>query len=336
MCGIYGYITKENTKLTRVQKDLRTRVALGLAIANADRGTDSTGMAIMDNKTITTYKKACDSTEFIKHKKVFTLLQSPHSILLGHTRYATTGKVIDSNAHPFTYGSITGIHNGMISNHASIGQYSVDSEAIFDLLSKKDIVSAYSDLQGSASVAWVNDTLPNTLHLVRHDNPLTIVKVNYLDTVFFSSEYYPLMGIVTAVMGNANGIFELKENTVYTISPILGIEKTKIQFKQSYDWDYDKYKDWTRDYPELGYKDLQDDDTAIVDHYSDTEMLSWTIENESCELCHKTLIGKAIFWHVYNLYAVCGSCGDKNHLFANTLDYKRYSKNEIAKIIMQV
>ena len=39
--------------------------------------------------------------------------------IIGHTRAATTGAVTTRNAHPFSYGSIIGAHNGIIDNWES-------------------------------------------------------------------------------------------------------------------------------------------------------------------------------------------------------------------------
>ena len=36
--------------------------------------------------------------------------------MLGHTRFATEGAIVKSNAHPFRVGDVVGTHNGCVYN----------------------------------------------------------------------------------------------------------------------------------------------------------------------------------------------------------------------------
>lgn len=171
MCGICGFITKRDEPIS-VEDYRRFKQLL---ILNEQRGTDSTGIAYVDeNNEVVVIKEACKASKFI--------LQLPKYIktklIIGHTRLATRGAVNKQNAHPFVYGDIVGIHNGVVYNHAQIGEFNVDSEAIFYLLNKhkKKINNAFRQLSGMFALAWINKLRTDRLYLTKAGNPLFLVE----------------------------------------------------------------------------------------------------------------------------------------------------------------
>lgn len=225
MCGITGYITKRPTK--KVITAFKS-----LLIANEDRGNESTGI-FMNNQLIKSTLKASSFVDKIDNNE---LLKS--TLTLGHTRLATTGDISKDNAHPFTYGNITGVHNGVIQNYQDIYKKAkVDSQAIFYLLNKNknNYYKTLKQIKGSMAIAWTN--ADNTLYLMRHNNPLSIAYIN--DTLFFSSEYYHLYSVLYAVYGNTTKlVIELEEDKVYTITDNLKTTDQKIKVKEDVYYNY--------------------------------------------------------------------------------------------------
>jgi len=89
--------------------------------------------------------------------------------LIAHTRLATTGKICESNSHPFEMGKIVGTHNGMIYNHEDLARhydrkFEVDSMHIFAHL---DEGQDLQELRGYGSAVWLHTDDLNTINFVR-------------------------------------------------------------------------------------------------------------------------------------------------------------------------
>ncbi len=137
-----------------------------LGCLNAGRGTDSAGLAWLENESITVKKKAVHPAVAFTGDLLEALYTSaPSGLVIGHTRAATTGTVNDENAHPFLMDGIAFAHNGIITNHATFGTYAVDSQSLIEGIKKKDF-SAYI---GSIALVWIED---GKLHAFRNGGPL--------------------------------------------------------------------------------------------------------------------------------------------------------------------
>ncbi len=109
MCGIVGYIGRKKVLPILINGLKRLEY----------RGYDSAGIAVYENKEISTYKckgKVSDLEDLINNKDINA------KIGIGHTRWATHGEPTDNNAHPHTSqnGYFTIIHNGIIENYARL------------------------------------------------------------------------------------------------------------------------------------------------------------------------------------------------------------------------
>lgn len=106
MCGIIGYIGKENA-LPFIMEGLRKE---------SYRGYDSSGVVVFDKDKIH-FAKAVGKLEILEEKLHG---QSFFGVIgLGHNRWATHGGVTETNAHPHTdcKNNIFVVHNGIIENY---------------------------------------------------------------------------------------------------------------------------------------------------------------------------------------------------------------------------
>ena len=107
MCGIIGYYG---------DKDAYPILFKGLKILEY-RGYDSWGIAVKQQKNIILDKETGHLPESVISKN--------GNIGIAHTRWATTGKVTEQNAHPHTSNdeTIYIVHNGIIENYAELKKY---------------------------------------------------------------------------------------------------------------------------------------------------------------------------------------------------------------------
>lgn len=146
------------------------------------RGEHSTGIAAIDkNSNVAVYKKALKASDFIQLKGYGNTIAKADRILMGHNRYATMGARDDNNAHPFTHGSITLMHNGTLTNKHQVNRcnatFCTDSETIAWALDTDDAVQVLERLEGAYALVWY-DSVDRVLHFARNEErPLYIGKL---------------------------------------------------------------------------------------------------------------------------------------------------------------
>lgn len=186
MCGIIGFVTDKPTEDNyKMLGDL-------LYISSA-RGTDATGIAIIEGKKIKVVKEDIPSDKFIKKHYIELKKEiSKASIVIGHTRLATQGHQRDNNNnHPIIGKKYVMVHNGTCSSMTRVKGYpykgTVDSEILLSYIEEKGIEKGLEELQGSAAIALIKEGEPNIVHLWRHNNPLWIAYDPNRHTIFFAS-----------------------------------------------------------------------------------------------------------------------------------------------------
>ena len=190
MCGIAGYSLSSGSTVER------TLAAQALLAAIAERGADAVGYA---------YRRPGDqSPTVVKQRTPASLLLERVSVpgdacqLLVHVRDYTKGHPsIAANNHPVRHGPVVGIHNGVIVNDDELlGRHdcaraeprmTVDSEAIFALAAHSESdAAALQELEGSMAAAWLDERLPDVVHLARGvGRPLWTAEGR--DGIFFAS-----------------------------------------------------------------------------------------------------------------------------------------------------
>lgn len=194
MCGIIGIISKKP-----VIKDLVD----GLGKLRY-RGYDSVGIVLINNGELVINKAIGD----ISNLKVD--LSDKGVIALGHSRWATHGKVSVENAHPHTdcNKELAIVHNGIIENFEELKEKLIsmghkfksqtDSEVIAHLIEmhllkenfKVAFELAVKELQGSYAIVALHKEY-DYLMIARKDSPLLI---GISDDVYVSSDIVALNG----------------------------------------------------------------------------------------------------------------------------------------------
>jgi|3_EtaG_2_1085321.scaffolds.fasta_scaffold00183_35 predicted glutamine amidotransferase len=184
MCGIVGVAGRLTTKEEQVFKDL--------LFFDTVRGIHSTGVVAVDSSfSVNTLKKALPAPEFLELSRFSKVMGGINRVLIGHNRSATSGKVIDENAHPFTHGNIVGVHNGTLDRTHKLPEkhtFTVDSDNLIYSMDKEGVAATYKLLQGSCAMVWWNKQ-SNTLHMLRNDErPLHYGYLKGSEVIVFASE----------------------------------------------------------------------------------------------------------------------------------------------------
>ncbi len=178
MCGIFGYIG--------------TKDPLQICLAGLEqleyRGYDSTGMAGVVKGRLASCKKMGKLSNLKRELRLENL-----ELVIGHTRWATHGRVNDENAHPHfdSHQSIAVVHNGIIENYDLLRlelraegiefTSETDTEVVAQLISKHyrgDLLSAVQQtipkLKGIYALAIIHKDHPDTIIAAAHECPLAV------------------------------------------------------------------------------------------------------------------------------------------------------------------
>lgn len=201
MCGIVGYLgTKDSVPI--LLKGLK-RLEY--------RGYDSAGIALINDQTVSSLKKAGKVSQ-LQSLVDDSRLKGP--IGIAHTRWATHGEPNDINAHPHVdqTGKIALIHNGIIENFETLKQVlenqgvsftsDTDSEVLVQLISAlyyngdslsfEDAVrGALQDVVGAYGIVAICADEPETIIAARMGSPLVLGVGD--DEYFLASDASPIV-----------------------------------------------------------------------------------------------------------------------------------------------
>ena len=180
MCGIIGYVGS---------RPCRELVISGLERLEY-RGYDSAGLALPNGDGFTSVRAVGNLQQL---KDALREVSGDATSGLGHTRWATHGRVTRENAHPHfdTSGRIAVVVNGIIENYVALRHRLQDEGAVFTsetdaeviphLLARAyegDIVAAVqkvlTELQGHYAFVAMHVDEPDKLVGARHECPLVV------------------------------------------------------------------------------------------------------------------------------------------------------------------
>jgi glucosamine--fructose-6-phosphate aminotransferase (isomerizing) len=181
VCGIIGYVGQRACKPLLLQGLERLEY----------RGYDSAGIALLETGGLD-YIRAVGNLQFLKDAAGNN--GSKSSTGLGHTRWATHGRVSEENAHPLTgcdAGKLAIVLNGIVENYRELKQMLVeeghtfgsetDAEVLVHLIERAytgDLVAAvreaYAQLEGHFAFVVIHHDHHNELVGARRQCPLVV------------------------------------------------------------------------------------------------------------------------------------------------------------------
>ena len=204
MCGITLFISKEENDNNAVNNVLDSLFQL------QNRGYDSFGIAYYDN-SYNNYKihKKSNSWVLGQEKDLYEIFKNEtknlqSNICIGHSRWATHGKISDINSHPHISNDnlFMCVHNGIIENYYEIKEFlkeqnynfysETDTEVIINLIEyyyKKyenienigekieySIYKTIEKLNGTYGLIILNNIIPENIYLINNGSPLLIAE----------------------------------------------------------------------------------------------------------------------------------------------------------------
>ena len=197
MCGIF---------CVNSIKKIKNRVVQGLQFLEY-RGYDSAGVAFIDQDKFTIIKSLGQVSNL--NKKVKNI-DNDGNIAIGHTRWATHGKVELINTHPISYNNIAVVHNGIIENYQAIKNKLVklnykfhsntDTEVIIHLIQyyidlKFNYLDAFQktikSIKGNYAIATIFSDNEDYIFCAKNGSPLSI---GYCDDGYYASSDVNALG----------------------------------------------------------------------------------------------------------------------------------------------
>lgn len=230
MCGLFG-------GASQLLIDNEVSAVFDLGLLSQFRGSNSTGLAVIsrNEKGGYTYgirKRTEPSGFYLNTRETHEWVnkQTNPVIMLGHTRAATTGALTKTNAHPFHFGDIVGVHNGQMGayndpNEEKDGyEKKSDSYRFYEAMAKDGLKPALERAHLDSTLCayalmWIN-IADLTLNVVRNkERPLWFVDNTTGNTTYWASEKEMLDFM--ARRSNTPSVktpFQIAEDTLYTWS----------------------------------------------------------------------------------------------------------------------
>ena len=188
MCGIFGIISQKENTVPRVIEGLKKLEY---------RGYDSWGVSWKEGNKIKAVKKVGKISDF--SEKDFSFHEkragfSSSGMAIGHSRWATHGKVSKKNTHPHfsTDKKISIVHNGIIENYLEIReelekkgykfQTQTDTESVAHLLDqeikkglsvKEAFFNVFQKIEGRCAIVCLNE-YEDSIVGMRRGSPLIL------------------------------------------------------------------------------------------------------------------------------------------------------------------
>ena len=216
MCGIVGYIGDKKTLPILIKGLKRLEY----------RGYDSAGIAYEKKNKIYLEKEVGRIQNLEKKLN----LEEESYIGIGHTRWATHGKVTKTNSHPHQVNKVTLVHNGIIENYQELKKELIEKGYHLKTETDSEVACAYID------------------YTLRENKNLEIEKALNLASHKLVGSY----AFLIMIEGIENKLFALKKESPL----VIGIGKGE-NFIAS---DFSAYLDNTKE-----YIILEDNEVAIIE-----------------------------------------------------------------------
>jgi predicted glutamine amidotransferase len=240
MCGIVGMFKVGNAEISDFGRAIFTQ----LLIADSLRGTDGTGIiTITKEGQYRTLKLNSDPFGLFYTKEYEKLIEKVKKLklhaLVGHNRYATTGKCTTANTHPFVKDHIVMVHNGTLeySSDLELNKFDVDSQCLTEAVAQFGIKEAIAKVRGAYAVVFY-DSKEHTLNFLRnHERPLALAIDTQMNTMYWASEGDMLRWILNRNSMKMVKVQELPVNELWSFDlkgDTLDPKKETMEGKASY------------------------------------------------------------------------------------------------------
>ena len=199
MCGIVGYVGKQNAKAILVEGLHRLEY----------RGYDSAGVAFVRAGRLSVYK----AQGKVAQMEALLPGRIGAQIGIGHTRWATHGAPSDVNAHPHTdtQGRVAVIHNGIIENAVALREELIASG--IELVSETD-TEILAHMIAAADQGNLMDALRKTLMRIHGAYGLAVISQDHPDQIVVARNGSPVvLGIGEKEMFVASDVAALVRHT---------------------------------------------------------------------------------------------------------------------------
>jgi len=269
MCGIIGYMGRLNAK----------EVLIGALERLEYRGYDSAGIAFIQDTVPPSVPVIIKKTGKVNNLKEAVALDNSTAVGgIGHTRWATHGKVTEVNAHPHSDENVTLIHNGIIENYQEIlssnkfntpMKSDTDTEVAAKLLNylyeinEHDPIASIREIttliNGTYAFCVLFKDRPNELYAIRRVSPLiaaqtdkgTFIASDITAFIPYTNNYYPIPEDV---------IVKLTENEIISIN----LDETPVILeKHEVTWNMEAAQ--KNGYPHFMIKEIYEQPKAVTD-----------------------------------------------------------------------
>jgi len=266
MCGIIGYLNFEKDAFETLLSSLKKLEY---------RGYDSFGFATIKNQTLFSEKRVGK----VSATKVDSI---PGKIGIGHTRWATHGKVTEKNTHPHfdCQKRIAVVHNGIVENFQELKSIltnkghiftsETDTEIIPHLIEehlrkgstlKQAIINSGNSLEGR-NAFLVLDSKEEKIFAFRNGSPLIvgIKKNNGFSEIFIASD-------IQAFLNKTNEVMYLDDNEIVEITKepkFFSTKTTKEVKKRLIKIDLDSATAEKGDYAHYMLKEIMEQKETLV------------------------------------------------------------------------
>ncbi|RAP36862.1 glutamine--fructose-6-phosphate transaminase (isomerizing) [Candidatus Marinamargulisbacteria bacterium SCGC AAA071-K20] len=213
MCGIVGYVG---------ERDISSVLLVGLERLSY-RGYDSSGISIISNGELSTWKK---QGKIVELNNLLSGLSIKGSLGIGQTRWATHGVPNEVNAHPHFSETkkIALVHNGIIENYMEIKKRLIKNGHIFRSETDTEVLihsieehlettdsllealeKTLSEIVGTYSIATISEADPEKIVIARKGSPLIIALGK--DENFVSSD-------INAILTHTKKVIYLEDNEI--------------------------------------------------------------------------------------------------------------------------
>jgi glutamine---fructose-6-phosphate transaminase (isomerizing) len=318
MCGIVGYVGR---------RPVRELLLAGLTKLEY-RGYDSAGISVIAGDRIEAVR-AVGNLDALRAKldgqadsgggAAVAVAAPPATIGIGHTRWATHGRVSEENAHPH-YDSADRVHvvvNGIVENYMSLKERLIaqgstftsetDAEVIAHLIASHHhgdladaVRSAYAELEGHYAFVAMSLDEPEVLVGARKECPLIVGRGD--GEQFVASAVPAFLAATRRVQYVENGeIVVLSADGVTVTTPTGDVLERAVQ---TVDWDEETAE--KGGYETFMLKEIKEQADAVADAISDR-----TARGDGVDLDEQGALDEALLANVKRVVVV--ACGTSYH-----------------------